>query len=109
LGGTLTQERTFVIGSFRDNWLEHFFVDDVHSKKIPADLEARLFRRLQMIDDATCDMDIRTPPSNHFEKLSGNLLGWCSVRINKQWHLIFQWDASIGEATSIYLDNHSYR
>ncbi len=56
-----------MIESFRDDWLRAFFVDDVRSKKIPPDLENRLFRKLQMIDDATTDQDLRVPPSNHFE------------------------------------------
>jgi proteic killer suppression protein len=38
--------------NFRDDWLREFFVNDARSKKIPAELEDRLFRRLQMIDDA---------------------------------------------------------
>src|SRR5262245_47020890 len=48
-----------MIVSFRDDWLHKFFVNDVRSKKIPADLEDRLFRKLQMIDDATTDRDLR--------------------------------------------------
>jgi toxin HigB-1 len=62
-----------MIVSFQDDWLRAFFVDDVRSRNIPADLESRLFRRLQMIDDATTDQDLRVPPSNHFEKLRGAL------------------------------------
>ncbi|MGG7055294.1 type II toxin-antitoxin system RelE/ParE family toxin [Nitrosomonas sp. ANs5] len=30
---------------------------------------------------------MRSPPSNHFEKLRGNLAGKHSIRINKQWRL----------------------
>ena len=44
-----------MIVSFRDEWLRAFFVDDVRSRHIPADLESRLFRKLQMIDDAMTD------------------------------------------------------
>ena len=55
-----------MIGSFRDNWLEKFFVDDLRSSRIPPDLEARLFRKLQMLDDAVSEQDLRVPPSNHF-------------------------------------------
>jgi len=55
------------------------------------------------------DADLRVPPSNHFEKLRGSLDGWHSIRINEQWRLIFRWDDSRGEATEVYLDNHSYR
>jgi toxin HigB-1 len=98
-----------VIHSFRDQWLEAFFVDDKISKKIPAGLDKRLFRKLQLIDDASSDIDLRSPPSNHFEKLKGNLAGYCSIRINDQWRLIFQWDGNKSEASDLYLDNHSYR
>lgn len=98
---------TTMIESWRDAWLRRFFVEDAHSSKIPADLRDRLFRRLQMIADAVTDSDLRVPPGNHFEKLSGGLEGWCSIRVNSQWRLIFRW--SEGMARELYLDNHSYR
>jgi proteic killer suppression protein len=98
-----------VILSFRDDWLRDFFVMDVRSKKIPADLEGRLFRKLQMIDDAVTDQDLRVPPTNHFEKLSGSLGSFHSIRVNKQWRRIFRWNGSSGEATGVYLDDHSYQ
>ena len=98
-----------MIVGFRDNWLSEFFVRDIRSRHIPADLQDRLFRKLQMIDDATSDQDLRVPPSNHFEKLRGNLADYHSIRINKKWRLVFRWNGSSGEATDIYLDDHSYR
>lgn len=98
-----------MIVSFRDEWLRAFFVEDKRSRNIPPDLESRLFRKLQMIDDATTDRDLRVPPSNHFEKLSGNLTGFHSIRVNRQWRLVFRWHGGGGEAQGIYLDNHSYR
>lgn len=48
-------------------------------------------------------------PSNHFEKLRGNLDGFHSIRVNNQWRLIFRWDGGRGEAADIYLDDHSYK
>ncbi|WP_341023890.1 type II toxin-antitoxin system RelE/ParE family toxin [Brevundimonas diminuta] len=98
-----------MIVSFRDDWLRTFFIDDAASRRIPPDLEARLFRKLQMIDDATVDQDLRAPPSNHFEKLRGNLEGFHSIRVNRQWRLIFRWDSGHGEAAGVYLDPHRYR
>ncbi|MGH7944716.1 MAG: type II toxin-antitoxin system RelE/ParE family toxin [Opitutaceae bacterium] len=98
-----------MILSFRDDWLHGFFVNDVRSKRIPADLESRLFRKIQMIDDATTDADLRTPPSNHFEKLRGKLAKFHSIRVSKQWRLVFKWDGGRGEASDLHLDNHSYR
>jgi proteic killer suppression protein len=64
-----------MIAGFRDDWLRAFFVDDVHSRNIPPDLASRLFRKLQMLDDATTDQDLRVPPSNHCEKLRGKTGG----------------------------------
>ncbi len=98
-----------MIQSFRDGWLADFFEHDLRNKQIPADLESRLFRRLQLIDDAATDQDLRVPPSNHFEKLKGTLQGYNSIRVNKQWRLIFRWDADKGQASGLYLDNHSYQ
>jgi proteic killer suppression protein len=98
-----------MILGFRDRWLREFFVHDVDSQKIPAELDRRLFRKLQLLDDAKSDSDLRVPPSNHFEKLKGNLAGWHSIRVNEQWRLIFKWDGSLGEAGQVYLDKHSYR
>lgn len=98
-----------MIVGFRDGWLHRFFVDDARSHNIPPDLESRVFRKLQMIDDATCDQDLRVPPSNHFEKLRGNLVGFHSIRVNQQWRLVFRWDGEKGEAADVYLDDHSYR
>lgn len=98
-----------MIVSFRDRWLRAFFEDDKRSRKVPADIEDRLFRKLQIIDDAVTDEDLRIPPSNHFEKLTGKLRGWHSIRVNQQWRLIFQWNGNPGEAQNIYLDNHDYR
>jgi len=98
-----------MILGFRDRWLENFFLHDQSSRKIPPDLDTRLFRKLQLLDDATSDADLRVPPSNHFERLRGALAGWHCIRVNDQWRLIFQWNGSRGEAAEVYLDNHSYR
>lgn len=97
-----------MISRFRDEWLRAFFVEDRSSKKIPPALQGSLFRKLQMIDDATADQDLRVPPGNHFEKLKGNLEGFHSIRVNLQWRLIFRWDSARGEAQGLYLDAHRY-
>ncbi len=60
-------------------------------------------------DDATTDQDLRVPPSNHFEKLRGNLAAFHSIRVNKQWRLVFRWNGSQGKAMEVHLDDHSYR
>jgi len=98
-----------MIKTFRDKWLRDFFVEDIPSRKIPADIRSRLFRKLQLLDDATCDADLRSPSSNHFEKLSGKLKDKSSIRVNKQWRIVFEWNGERGEADGVYLDNHTYK
>ena len=98
-----------MIVGLRDDWLRVFFVNDIPSRTIPADREGRLFRRLQMVDDAMTDRDLRVPPGNHLEKLRGHLARLHSVRVNQQWRLVFRWDGSRGEASELSLDNHSCR
>lgn len=98
-----------MIVTFRDRWLKDFFADDRSNKKIPSEIEDRLFRKLQLLDDAVSDSDLRVPPSNHFEKLRGELAGLHSIRVNEQWRLVFEWAGDKGEARRVYLDNHSYR
>ena len=98
-----------MIKGFRDKWLQDFFIRDMGSRRIPASIRTRLFRKLQFIDDATCDLDLRSPPSNLFERLRGQLKGTCSIRVNDQYRLLFTWNNERGEADGIYLDAHSYR
>jgi len=98
-----------MIQTFRDKWLRDFFVEDIPSRKIPADIRSRLFRKLQLLDDATCDADLRSPPSNRFEKLSGKLKDKSSIRVNKQWRIVFEWNGERGEADGVYIDNHTYK
>lgn len=91
---------------FKDKWLEAFYEDDQHHRSIPASIEGALFRKLQILDAAVSEADLRIPPGNRFEHLEGNLIGWCSIRINKQYRLIFQWQD--GVAVDTYLDPHKY-
>ena len=78
--------------------LQDFYLENKYNKKIAAEIKNRLFRKLQLIDDATCDIDLRSPPSNHFEKLKGKLAGQHSIRVNKQWRQVFKLPDEYGEA-----------
>ena len=97
-----------VVGA-RDEWLRAFFEEDAKARSIPSDLEGRLFRKLQMIDDVTTDQDLRVPPANHFERLRGNLDGVHSIRVNRQWRSIVRWQSGRGEASDLSLDDPTYR
>lgn len=92
-----------MIEVFRDDWLCAFFIDDVRSKKIPSNLESRLFRKLQMIDDATTDQDLPVPPSNHFEKLRGDLAAFHSIRAPACGGATFRPALSSGRSSALRL------
>ena len=48
-------------------------------------------RKLRMLNNAVDLNDLRIPPANRLEKLSGNLKMFYSIRINDQWRIIFKW------------------
>ncbi len=49
-------------------------------------------RKLQMLDNACEPSDLRVPPGNRLETLSGNRKGQWSIRINEQWRLCFRFE-----------------
>lgn len=64
----------------------------IQSKKLPADIQNVARRKLRMINNSQSVNDLRIPPANRLEKLSGNLSGFYSIRINNQWRIIFRWE-----------------
>ena len=72
-------------------WLEEF------SKKLPHDIQKRALRKLMMLNVATVLEDLRIPPNNRLEALTGDRQGQYSIRINDQYRICFRW-----------LDNHSF-
>ena len=62
-------------------------------------------RKLDMLDAATELADLREPPGNRLERLSGDRAGQYSIRINGQWRLCFVWTPTGPEAVEI-VDYH---
>ena len=65
----------------------------VRSSTLPPEIQTVGRRKLRMINNSIDLNDLRIPPSNRLEKLSGNLKGFHSIRINDQWRVIFIWEA----------------
>lgn len=61
------------------------------SKKLPQDIQRLAERKLIMLHRATEINDLRVPPANRLEMLSGNRMGQHSIRINKKWRICFEW------------------
>jgi proteic killer suppression protein len=53
--------------------------------------QAQAERKLQMLEAAVEVADLRSPPGNRLEKLTGDRAGQWSIRINDQWRLCFEW------------------
>ncbi len=64
------------------------------SRKLPNDIHERAFRKLRQLNAAQTIDDLKEPPSNNLEKLKGDMKGYMSIRINKQWRLCFVWDGN---------------
>ncbi|MDR2710847.1 MAG: type II toxin-antitoxin system RelE/ParE family toxin [Burkholderiales bacterium] len=62
-------------------------------------------RKLQMLDSASALNDLRSPPGNRLEKLTGDRDGQWSIRINDQWCVCFVWTGQ-GSAAVEIVDYH---
>lgn len=62
-------------------------------KKLPIEIQNIGRRKLRMINNSVNIADLRIPPANRLEKLSGKLKDFYSIRINDQWRIIFKWSA----------------
>jgi proteic killer suppression protein len=54
-------------------------------------IESAALRKLAMLHRAALLDDLRVPPGNRLEALSGDRKGQHSIRINQQWRLCFVW------------------
>jgi toxin HigB-1 len=79
-----------VIKSFQNKETAKIFRRE-RSKKLPLGIQQVAFRKLRMLHRAQSLQDLRVPPSNHLEKLSGDRVGQYSIRINDQWRICFVW------------------
>jgi len=79
-----------MIVSFGDKETEKIWKGQ-YSKKFPPNIQPTARRKLRMINNAQDINDLRVPPGNQLKKMSGNLKDFWSIRINKQWRIIFKW------------------
>ena len=65
--------------------------EGIRSSKLPPEIQKIARRKLRMINNSFDLNDLRMPPCNRLEKLSGNRKDFYSIRINDQWRIIFIW------------------
>lgn len=93
-----------VIRSWRGSIAE-LIAGGARPKGFPADLVKRTLNKLTILEYATGLDDLRWPPGNRLERLSGDRSGQYSVRINDQWRICFVWGESGPEHVEI-VDYH---
>ena len=79
-----------MIRSFLDRDTERLFARDPVRRWAP-DLQRAALRKLRMLDAAEVIEDLRVPPGNRLERLTGDRAGEHSIRVNDQWRVCFRW------------------
>ena len=94
-----------MIRSFASKDTERLFNREI-SRKIPPNIQRRARIKLLMINAAEKLEDLRIPPSNNLEKLTGNRAGQHSIRINNQWRICFYWQD--GDAFDVEIVDYNW-
>lgn len=79
-----------MIKSFVDAETEKVFKREF-SRKLAGDIQSVALRKLRMLSNAHAINDLRSPPANRLEKLSGAREGQYSIRVNDQYRICFVW------------------
>jgi len=79
-----------VIQSFANKQTAAIFIGH-RAKGLPEDIQQRAREKLKIIHAALLIDDLRNPPGNMLERLSGNRQNQWSIRINNQWRVCFEW------------------
>ena len=93
-----------MIRSFRDGTTEAFFNGE-NPKGFPADLVKVARRKLRYLNAASGLGDLRSPPGNRLEALTGDRKGQYSIRVNDQFRVCFVWTVE-GAADVEIVDYH---
>lgn len=93
-----------MIKSFKDKETEALYKRE-RSRRLPQDIQQVALRKLRMINNAATLNDLRVPPANRLEKLSGIRAGQYSIRVNDQWRVCFEWRGSDAHSVEV-VDYH---
>ncbi len=80
-----------MIESFKYKETERIF-NRQFSRQLPQDIQKIAFRKLRMLNRSSTLNDLKVPPANRLETLSGKRKGQYSIRINDQWRICFKWE-----------------
>jgi proteic killer suppression protein len=83
-----------MISSFKDKASEDIFngkQSRIARKTLPGELFRAAGRKLDQLDSVTSLNELKVPPGNRLEALSGDRKGQHSIRINQQYRICFVW------------------
>ena len=89
-----------MISSFKNKEIEKIW-NQKFSKKFPIDVQKIGYRKLIILHRSKDINDLRIPPGNRLEKLSGDRKDQYSIRINDQWRICFYWNDVIASDVEI--------
>ncbi len=92
-----------MIKSFKCKYTEELF-NGKNQKRFSKSVNNIGKRKLDMLDASLDFEDLKVPPSNRFEHLKGDLKGFCSIRINEQFRVVFKFENS--DAYDVYIDDY---
>ncbi len=79
-----------MIQNFKDKETQKIF-ERIRSRKLPSEIQQVALRKLRMLNRAETLQDLRIPPANRLERLSGDREGQYSIRVNERWRVCFEW------------------
>ncbi|WP_336853050.1 type II toxin-antitoxin system RelE/ParE family toxin [Sinomonas albida] len=79
--------------------------DREHVPRLGPDLQRAAQKKLRLLNAAETINDLRIPPGNGLEKLSGDRDGQHSIRVNDQYRICFVWTGA-GPADVQIVDYH---
>lgn len=78
-----------MIKTFANKETAALFADE-KVRRLPPDIRQVARRKLALLHQVSNADALRIPPGNRLERLSGDLAGLWSIRINNQWRICFR-------------------
>ncbi len=92
-----------MIVSFGDRATEDLYhdVSSARLRRFPPEIRTSALEKLDMVQAATELRDRKSPPGNRLEALRGDRKGFHSIRVNRQWRIVFRWEADGAHQVSV--------
>ena len=85
-----------MIKSFGDQITEDLYngISSAKVRRLPPEVRELALYKLDTLNAVVALKELRSPPGNRLEALKGDFAGFYSIRINKQWRIVFRWQGS---------------